>query len=124
MELKKREKNSPLLVSVSLFVLDTGTAVTFFFTRDMDLLAVARRQLGGGSERRVLTLPSGLLLVGEVDVNLFVGRGDLGVLGFPVGGGEDAEGNGDAGLKVQDDDFWRERIFSYNLPEPTATKGR
>lgn len=47
-----------------------------------------------------------------------MGRLDTGLgLTVLVGRGEDAEGHGDAGFKVQVDDFHgRERIFSYNLP--------
>jgi hypothetical protein len=109
-------------------VLGTGTAVTFFFTRDTDLVfAVAmlstRWKLSGNSgERRLLTFPSGLLLGWEVDANLLVGLGDLGLLvgffGFPVCRGKDAEGDGDASLKVQVGGLGEvERIFSFNLPK-------
>lgn len=111
----------PVLVDVLMLVLETGTAVTFFFTRDTDLFALtvisARRKFSVGGERRVLTLPSGWLLVREVDFELLVSlAGDFRV-GVPVGGGEDAEGDWDSGFKVQICDFcWRERIFSYNLP--------
>jgi hypothetical protein len=62
-----------------------------------------------------LTFPSGRLLLGEIDFELLLGLDLLSNLGvvFPVGRGKDAEGNGDASLKVQVDDFcWRERIFS------------
>jgi hypothetical protein len=107
-------------------LLETGTAVTLFLTGDADLffavaaLSTRRIRCGGGGERRVLTFPSGWLLWGEVDIKLLVslGVGCLLVgLGVPVGRGEDAERDGDAGFKVQCDDFcWRERIFSYNLP--------
>jgi hypothetical protein len=116
-----------LLTDVVLF-LETGTAVTFFFARDADLFfGVAMLATGrdlSGERRRVLTFPSGRLLLGEVDFELLLSL-DLGSLGVavPVGGGEDAEGNGDAGLKVQVDDFcWRERIFSYNLSRRTTRK--
>lgn len=106
--------------------LDTGTVVMFFFTRDTDLffgqaLLAARRNLfGGDRDRRVLTFPSGFGL--GLDLNLFVGFGfgnglSMG-LGFPICRWEDAEGNGDASLKVQICDFcWRERSFSFNLPK-------
>ncbi|EXK34002.1 hypothetical protein FOXG_18464 [Fusarium oxysporum f. sp. lycopersici 4287] len=94
--------------------LDTGTAVTFFFTRNTDLffakaLLSARRNLfGGDRDRRVLTFPSGLGLLG-FDLNLFVGfcfGNGLGMgFGFPICRWEDAKGNGDASLKVQICDF-------------------
>lgn len=45
-----------------ILLVGTGTAVTFFFTYDTDLFfADARglREFGVGSERRVLTFPSG-----------------------------------------------------------------
>lgn len=67
-----------------LLVLDTGTAVTFFFTRNPDLffakamlslLLGARRKFSGSSDRRVLTFPSGFLLLG-LDLNLLVSLGD------------------------------------------------
>lgn len=102
----------------------TGTAVTFFFTRNTDLFFAVpffagRNLFGGDGDRRVLTFPSGLWLLG-FDLNLFVGFGDgLGVgFAFPICRWEDAEGDGDASLKVQVCDFcWRERTFSYNLPK-------
>jgi hypothetical protein len=107
-------------------VLGTGTAVTFFFTRDTDLvfavamLSTGWKLSGGSSERRLLTFPSGLLLGWEVDANLLVGLGDLGLLvgffGFPVCRGKDAKGDGDARLKVQVGGLGEvERIFSFNL---------
>lgn len=116
------------LTDVVLF-LETGTAVTFFFTRNTDLFfgvaVLATRRDLGGERRRVLTFPSGFL--GEVDLEL-LGSLDLCLgLGFAVlvGRGEDAEGDGDAGLKVQVDDFsWHERIFSYNPSRIYNTKGR
>jgi hypothetical protein len=46
-----------------------------------------------------LTFPSGVL--GELDLNLFVGVGLGGGLGLPVRRREDAEGDRDAGFKVQ-----------------------
>jgi hypothetical protein len=51
---------------VVLLAVDTGTAVTFFFTRDTDLfftvaLLSSRGQLSRGGDRRVLTFPSGFL---------------------------------------------------------------
>jgi hypothetical protein len=108
--------------------LDTGTVVMFFFTRNMDLffaklLLWARRRdlFGGDGDRRYFTFPSGFGLLG-FDLNLFVGfcfgNGLCVGFGFPICRWEDAEGNGDACLKVQICDFcWRERSFSYNLPK-------
>lgn len=111
-------RRTVLFADVVLF-LETGTAVTFFLTRDTDLffgVAVLAR--------RVLTFPSGRLLLGEIDFELLLSLNllSLGVV-VPVGRGEDAEGDGDASLKVQVDDFcWRERIFSYNLPRRQTRK--
>jgi hypothetical protein len=102
--------NLPVLFAGVVLFLETGTAVTFFLTRDTDLFfGVAVLAW------RVLTFPSGRLLLGEIDFELLLGLDLLSslVLGFPVCRGKDAEGNGDASLKVQVDDFcWRERIFS------------
>ena len=120
-------ERSAFLTEVFLFLeTGTGTAVTFFFTREMDLLfAVSvlstrgRVDFSGSCDRRVLTFPSGRLLLGEFDVKLFFdGSGGSGLrFAVPIGRWEDAEGDGDTGLKVQIDDFCcRERIFSYNLP--------
>lgn len=111
-----------MLLTNVVLLLETGTAVLILFTRDTDLflgvavLATKRGLCGEG--RRVLTFPSGVL--GKADLEL-LGSLDLGAcLGLTVlvGRGEDAEGNGDAGLKVQVDDCsWHERIrFSFNLP--------
>jgi hypothetical protein len=96
-------------VGLVLMLLDTGTAVTFFFTCYADLffdaVFAATRKFSGSRERRVLTLPSGFRFLGNADVNLL---GCLGLsLGFtvPIGRGEDAEGDRDAGFKVQVGDF-------------------
>jgi hypothetical protein len=87
----------------------TGTAVTLFLTFVTDLFVPTR--VSDGSDRRVLTFPSGKVesRPREVDANLGVGVGGSGCLGglllltlaFPVGRGKDAEGNRDASLKVQ-----------------------
>ena len=81
-----------------------------------------------GVGRRVLTLPSGVLVCRKLELNLFVGLlgGGGGLsLGLAIGRGEDAEGDGDASLKVQVDDCCRrERIFSYNLPNAFERKTR
>lgn len=128
--LRARCRSVVVLVNVlvnEVLLLGTGTAVTFFFTRNTDLvfavavLSTGWKLSGGSSERRLLTFPSGLLLGWEVDANLLVGLGDLGLLvgfGFPVRRGKDAEGDWDAGLKVQVGGLGeRERIFSFNLPK-------
>jgi hypothetical protein len=55
-------------VGLVLMLLDTGTAVTFFFTRYADLffdaVFAATRKFSGSRERRVLTLPSGFRFLG------------------------------------------------------------
>lgn len=83
-------------------MVDTGTRVTLFFNCDTDLLffvEVGLRFLSSGGHRRVLTFPSGFL--GELDLDLGM-RLLLGFdCGFLVGGREDADGNRDAGFKVQ-----------------------
>lgn len=71
-------------------------------------------------ERRVLTLPSGWLVLREGELNLLV-NADLGLRAccfvVLVSGREDTKGHGNSGFKVQVDGLrWRERIFSYNLP--------
>jgi hypothetical protein len=86
--------------------LETGTAVTFFFTCDADLffesLFSTRRELGNGGDRRVLTFPSGFLWFGgKFDLKLFVGLSDLSLSlsGFLVGTREDAIGARGRGLQ-------------------------
>lgn len=66
-----------------------------------------------------MTFPSGWLWpVGERDFELLVSLGFGLSVGFPVGRGKDAEGDGDAGLKVQVDDFYgRERTL---LEQPSG----
>ena len=98
--------NLPAFFVKEFLSLDTGTVVTFFFTRITDLFRALYTRRDAGV-RRVLTFPSGrLLLLGEFDLKLFV-SGLLGGLGVAVlvGRREDAEGDGDASLKVQVDDF-------------------
>lgn len=104
-----------LHVLLVVLAVDTGTAVTFFFTCDTDLfftvaLLSSRGQLSRGGDRRVLTFPSGFLgFGGKFNLKLFVNFGSLGLSrslgGFLVGAGEDAEGHGNAGFKVQVDDL-------------------
>lgn len=107
-----------------MLLLETGTAATLFTETDL-FFAVAvlamlstRGEIDVGSRvRRVLLLPSGLLL-GELDINLFVSLGGGLRLAVPISRREDAERDGDTGFKIQIGDFcWRERIcFSYNPP--------
>lgn len=78
--------------------------MTILFTGDMNLfllvLARTRRKVGG--DRGVLTFPSDALLsVGKIDLSLDVSLGDLFLCVAPVRRREDAEGNGNAGVKVQ-----------------------
>lgn len=78
------------------------------------LLVVVGSDNGGRGERRVLTFPSGVFSLGRrvMDLDLLLnGLGDglrrgLG-LAVLVGGRKDAEGNGDASLKVQVGRLWR-----------------
>jgi hypothetical protein len=112
--------------------LDTGTAVTFFFTCNTDLfftvaLLTSRGQLSSGGDRRVLTFPSGFLgFDGKFDLKLFVSLGG----GFGLGGGflvgtrEDAEGHGNAGFKVQVGDLYNARILFPTTFRTRRTKGR
>jgi hypothetical protein len=94
------------------------TVVTILFTSDVDLfllvlLAGTRRKVGG--DRRVLTFPSDALLsVGKIDLALDVSLFDGFLSGAVlVGRREDAEGNGNAGVKVQVADLEvRENVFS------------
>lgn len=130
LEMKKTEekKFSPEVFLHELLLLETGTAVTLFAETDLffaeavlAVLAVlsTRGEIDVGRVRRVLILPSGwLLLLRELDVNLFVSLNGGLRLAVPISRGEDAERDGDAGFKVQIGDFcWRERIgFSYNPP--------
>ena len=127
---RKRKQQDLLALFVDVegvLLLETGTAVTLFLTCDMDLFcafaALSTRRIRSGSsrDRRVLTFPSGWLLVGEIDSKLLVslGIGRLWCFGVPVCRGKDAEGDRDAGFKVQRGGLCvnaRERIFSYNLP--------
>lgn len=81
---ERESKDIPAFLLDVLLVLETGTAVTLFFTRETDLFFTevvlsTRREIDVGGVRRVLTFPSGWLLVGEFDVNLFVGLLDGGL---------------------------------------------
>jgi hypothetical protein len=117
-----RRRRSVRLVNVVL-VMDTGTVVMFFFVRKTGLFfaveVLSAGRLSVDRDRRVFTFPSGLVLGGKMELKLFVLCLDgLGLdLAVAICRGEDAERNGDAGLKVQIDDFWCERIFSFNLSD-------
>lgn len=106
---------SVFFVVLVLVTMDTGTAVLFLFTCDTDLFFPARRKLSRDRGGRVLTYPSGFLR-GGLDFELLVSLGGgLDLSGLFVGRGEDAEGNGDAGFKVQVGDLGGERILLDNL---------
>lgn len=102
-----------VVVVVVGLLLDTGTGtvvVVMFFDTDLFFKALVfpgRKLFGSGSERRrVLTFPSGLLwLLRKLDLKLLMSFGDclgLGLcLALLVGGGEDAEGDGDTSFKIQ-----------------------
>jgi hypothetical protein len=101
---KERQNSPAVFLAVNVLFADAGTAVLLLFTSDADLFfseatLSTGRKMCLGLERRVLTFPSGVL--GELDLNLFVGLGLGGGLGFPVRGRENAEGDRDAGFKVQ-----------------------
>jgi hypothetical protein len=83
------------------------------------------RKIGLGGVRRVLTFPSGGLLWRKIELDLLVGLGGCGCrgVGLAVRRGEDAEGDGDAGLKVQGDDLSGARV-SLLLDLSIGTKGR
>ena len=81
-----------------MFRLETGTAATVFFTGKTDLSLVVL-------VRRVLAFPSGGLFSGKIDINRFVSLRACLRLAVPICRGKDAEGHGDAGFKVQIDDF-------------------
>lgn len=93
-----------LLVVVSLLVEPVRTAVAFFNTNLLLAVALgllgARREVAADRDRSVLSFRSGLGLLGLLGFELLVSLGGLG-LALLVGGGEDAEGDGDASLKVQ-----------------------
>lgn len=98
-----------------VLAVDTRTVVVmFFFTGDTDLLfSVAmlstRRKMDRSVGRRGLTFASGFL-PGELDLDLFVGLcGCLDLSGgfvVLVRRGEDAEGNGYSGFKIQIADLY------------------
>ena len=97
---EKIDSPDELLVRVGF--LEARTAVALLDTDLFFAEASAVGDLGGdGRERRVLTFPSGGWLA-ELDVDLLVGRLGLGLgRGLAVGRGEDAEGHGDSGFKIQ-----------------------
>ena len=102
----------------------------FLFTSDADLffavaLLSARRKVALSGVRRVLTFPSGVLLLRKFDLKLLVGGlggGGGSGLGVAVRRREDAEGDGDAGFKIQGDGLsGRESPLLLDLP---LEKGR
>jgi hypothetical protein len=102
-------RRSVFLVVLVLVTMDTGTAVLFLFTCDTDLFFPARRKLSRDRGGRVLTYPSGFLR-GSLNLEFLVSvGGGLDLSGLFVRRGEDAEGNGDAGFKVQVGDLGGER---------------
>lgn len=84
---------------------DPGTAVALLLASHADLVfRVALELLLLRAGRREVAFPSGVVVVvGERDRDLGVGAGSAGVVSLLVlvRRGEDAEGNRDAGLKVQ-----------------------
>jgi len=91
--------------------LTARTAVTIFFARELNLflyvlLIPTRRK--AGSERRVVTFPSGALVgLGKTGLSLNVGFGGAASGVASVRRREDAEGNRYFGVKVQVDDSSR-----------------
>lgn len=86
--------------------------MVFLFTTDVDLFLVllTRREVGG--ERRVSFPSDALLTLRKVDFTLDVSLGGcLGIVA-PVRRWEDAEGDRDAGVKVQVDDLSGRELFS------------
>lgn len=129
----------PVLLLLELFaevLLTTDTwawavAVTVVFPlpEDADLLLLgvamllARGEVGGVGRVlrlrlsvRLTTLPPGPVVMGKVELDLLVGCGGGGralLLGVTVGGGEDAEGDGDSRFKIQVDCLgWARRVVS------------
>jgi hypothetical protein len=108
-----------LFVVLVVLAVDTGTAVTFLFTCDMDLffavaVLAARRKVNRGLRGRVVILPSGFL-VRKVDLNLLMGLSGclyLSCLFVLVRRREDAEGNGYSGFKIQIADLMGARVLS------------
>jgi len=108
---------SSLVTDVDIFSA-VRTEVMFLFTGDMDYLLSAleslvwwRRKVG--RERRKLTVPSDARwALRKLDLTLDVGlRGGL-LLVAPVRRWENAEGDRDAGVKIQIDDLSGQELFS------------
>jgi hypothetical protein len=107
-------------VLVVVLAVDTGTAVLLLVTCGTGFLAVRLSLLRGRRGRRVVLVFAAGLLRGELDLNLRVGVG-LGVVGLLrlglsrllfVRRGEDAEGHGEAGFKIQVGDLSCAGVFS------------
>lgn len=102
------------LFAVVLLTMDTwavAVAVVFAFPDDANLflgvaVLLARGKVGGVGSRvlRVTTFPPGPVEVRKSDLDLLVGGCDrVLLLGLTIGGGEDAEGDGDSRFKIQVD---------------------
>lgn len=113
------------LLAVVLLTMDTWAvvvvaAVVFPFPYDAHLflgvvVLPARWKAGGRSSRvgrDLTTFPPGPVVRGKADLNLLVGGRDRVLrLGVTVGGGEDAEGDGDSCFKIQVDCLvWARRV--------------
>jgi hypothetical protein len=108
------ELNSPaFLTDINVFSVDwTAGLISVFLTSDVNLFlaeffAGAWREVGGEGRLLIVSFPSdALLFVWEIDFTLDVSRlGGLFNGVVPVRRREDAEGDRDAGVKVQVDDL-------------------
>lgn len=112
---------SPATLFAKVLLLDAGTAV---LTGDADLFLDARLLTGRGFdlglESELTFFPSGVVR-GHVDLQLLVGVG-LGSRGlsFPIRRREDAEGDRDAGFKIQVGDL----VGAKRLSSPRPSDGR
>ena len=96
-----------------VLAVDTGTAVLLLVTWGTDFLTV-RLSLLRGRRSVVVVFVAGLLR-GELDLELRVGLGGglrLGLSSLFVRRGEDAEGDGEAGFKIQVGDLSCAGVFS------------
>lgn len=117
----KKNLFSPATLFAKVLLLDAGTAV---LTGDADLFLDARLLTGRGFdlglESELTFFPSGVVR-GHVDLQLLVGVG-LGSRGlsFPIRRREDAEGDRDAGFKIQVGDL----VGAKRLSSPRPSDGR
>lgn len=113
---------SPATLFAKVLLLDAGTAV---LTGDADLFLDASLLTGRGFdlglESELTFFPSGVRVRGDVDLQLLVGVG-LGSRGlsFPIRRREDAEGDRDAGFKIQVGDL----VGAKRLSSPRPSDGR